>query len=42
MSTNLSHPLAPRLVLRADGNERIGLGHLMRLLALAEQLRFIF
>ena len=27
---------APRLVLRADGNGRIGLGHLMRLLALAE------
>jgi UDP-2,4-diacetamido-2,4,6-trideoxy-beta-L-altropyranose hydrolase len=30
---------APRLVLRADGNGRIGLGHLMRLLALAELLR---
>jgi UDP-2,4-diacetamido-2,4,6-trideoxy-beta-L-altropyranose hydrolase len=42
MSTDLSHPLAPRLVLRADGNEHIGLGHLMRLLALAEQLQFIF
>lgn len=26
----------PRLILRADGNERIGLGHVMRLLALAE------
>ena len=30
---------APRLVLRADGNGRIGLGHVMRLLALAEILR---
>lgn len=30
---------APRLVLRADGNGHIGLGHLMRLLALAEVLR---
>ncbi|NML64899.1 UDP-2,4-diacetamido-2,4,6-trideoxy-beta-L-altropyranose hydrolase [Hymenobacter sp. RP-2-7] len=30
---------APRLVLRADGNGRLGLGHLMRLLALAELLR---
>jgi UDP-2,4-diacetamido-2,4,6-trideoxy-beta-L-altropyranose hydrolase len=30
---------APRLVLRADGNSRIGLGHVMRLLALAEILR---
>jgi UDP-2,4-diacetamido-2,4,6-trideoxy-beta-L-altropyranose hydrolase len=29
----------PRLVLRADGNSRIGLGHVMRLLALAELLR---
>ncbi|WP_081910517.1 UDP-2,4-diacetamido-2,4,6-trideoxy-beta-L-altropyranose hydrolase [Hymenobacter sp. APR13] len=29
----------PRLVLRADGNSRIGLGHVMRLLALAEILR---
>jgi UDP-2,4-diacetamido-2,4,6-trideoxy-beta-L-altropyranose hydrolase len=31
--------LAPRLVLRADGNSRVGLGHVMRLLALAELLR---
>ena len=30
---------APRLVLRADGNSFIGLGHVMRLLALAELLR---
>ena len=30
---------APRLVLRADGNPRIGLGHVMRLLALADILR---
>ncbi|UOR07484.1 UDP-2,4-diacetamido-2,4,6-trideoxy-beta-L-altropyranose hydrolase [Hymenobacter aerilatus] len=29
----------PRLLLRADGNPRIGLGHVMRLLALAEILR---
>lgn len=29
----------PRLVLRADGNPRIGLGHVMRLLALADLLR---
>ncbi|UOG76750.1 UDP-2,4-diacetamido-2,4,6-trideoxy-beta-L-altropyranose hydrolase [Hymenobacter tibetensis] len=29
----------PRLLLRADGNSRIGLGHVMRLLALAEILR---
>lgn len=29
----------PRLVLRADGNPRIGLGHVMRLLALADMLR---
>ncbi|QIX63054.1 UDP-2,4-diacetamido-2,4,6-trideoxy-beta-L-altropyranose hydrolase [Hymenobacter sp. BT18] len=29
----------PRLILRADGNARIGLGHVMRLLALAEILR---
>ncbi|QJX48251.1 UDP-2,4-diacetamido-2,4,6-trideoxy-beta-L-altropyranose hydrolase [Hymenobacter taeanensis] len=28
----------PRLVFRADGNSRIGLGHVMRLLALAEML----
>jgi UDP-2,4-diacetamido-2,4,6-trideoxy-beta-L-altropyranose hydrolase len=30
---------AARLVLRADGNSQIGLGHVMRLLALAELLR---
>ncbi|MBD2715011.1 UDP-2,4-diacetamido-2,4,6-trideoxy-beta-L-altropyranose hydrolase [Microvirga sp. STR05] len=29
----------PRLLLRADGNSHIGLGHVMRLLALAEILR---
>ena len=29
----------PRLLFRADGNATIGLGHLVRLLALAEQLR---
>ncbi|UOQ67929.1 UDP-2,4-diacetamido-2,4,6-trideoxy-beta-L-altropyranose hydrolase [Hymenobacter volaticus] len=29
----------PRLLLRADGNSRIGLGHVMRLLALAEILQ---
>ncbi|GAB3237156.1 UDP-2,4-diacetamido-2,4,6-trideoxy-beta-L-altropyranose hydrolase [Hymenobacter seoulensis] len=39
-----SHPIpstapAPRLLLRADGNSRIGLGHVMRLVALAEILR---
>ncbi|MGI4833479.1 MAG: UDP-2,4-diacetamido-2,4,6-trideoxy-beta-L-altropyranose hydrolase [Janthinobacterium lividum] len=34
--------IAPRLVLRADGNGRIGLGHIMRLLALAELLRADF
>ena len=28
----------PRLILRADGNERIGLGHVMRLLAVARLL----
>jgi UDP-2,4-diacetamido-2,4,6-trideoxy-beta-L-altropyranose hydrolase len=33
---------APRLVLRADGNSHIGLGHVMRLLALAELLRADF
>jgi UDP-2,4-diacetamido-2,4,6-trideoxy-beta-L-altropyranose hydrolase len=32
-------PLATRLVLRADGNSQLGLGHVMRLLALAEILR---
>ncbi|SMC00451.1 GCN5-related N-acetyltransferase [Hymenobacter roseosalivarius DSM 11622] len=31
-------PTPPRLVLRADGNPRIGLGHVMRLLALADIL----
>lgn len=35
----LAYPLAPRLVLRADGGPAIGLGHVMRLLALAEALR---
>ncbi|MBG8554815.1 UDP-2,4-diacetamido-2,4,6-trideoxy-beta-L-altropyranose hydrolase [Hymenobacter guriensis] len=30
---------SPRLVFRADGNSRIGLGHVMRLLALAEILQ---
>lgn len=30
---------APRLVFRADGNATIGLGHLVRLLALADMLR---
>ncbi|MBC6607748.1 UDP-2,4-diacetamido-2,4,6-trideoxy-beta-L-altropyranose hydrolase [Hymenobacter sp. BT188] len=34
-----AHPSLPRLVLRADGNPRIGLGHVMRLLALADILR---
>jgi spore coat polysaccharide biosynthesis predicted glycosyltransferase SpsG len=32
-------PTQTRLVLRADGNSRIGLGHVMRLLALADILR---
>lgn len=32
-------PTQTRLVLRADGNPRIGLGHVMRLLALADILR---
>lgn len=35
----MSIPATPRLLFRADGNARIGLGHLMRLLALANQLR---
>jgi len=35
-------PIAARLVLRADGNSSIGLGHVMRLLALAEILRADF
>ena len=35
-------PAGERLVLRADGNGRIGLGHVMRLLALAEILRTDF
>ncbi|MDO7876443.1 UDP-2,4-diacetamido-2,4,6-trideoxy-beta-L-altropyranose hydrolase [Hymenobacter sp. ASUV-10] len=34
--------LLPRLVLRADGNSRIGLGHVMRLLALADIVRDAF
>lgn len=37
-----TEPLAPRLVLRADGGATIGLGHVMRLLALAETLRSQF
>ena len=41
-SAALQRPLAPRLVLRADGNPTIGLGHLMRLLALGEHLRSLF
>lgn len=39
MSADLLRPPSPRLVLRADGNATVGLGHLMRLLALAELLR---
>lgn len=35
-------PASARLVLRADGNGHIGLGHVMRLLALAEILRADF
>ncbi len=35
----MSAPAAPRLLFRADGNAQIGLGHLVRLLALANQLR---
>jgi UDP-2,4-diacetamido-2,4,6-trideoxy-beta-L-altropyranose hydrolase len=35
----MSIPAAPRLLFRADGNAHIGLGHLVRLLALANQLR---
>lgn len=35
----MSAPAAPRLLFRADGNAQIGLGHLVRLLALASQLR---
>jgi UDP-2,4-diacetamido-2,4,6-trideoxy-beta-L-altropyranose hydrolase len=35
-------PRAARLVLRADGNSQLGLGHVMRLLALAEMLRADF
>ena len=42
MSTDFLLPLAPRLVLRADGNATIGLGHVMRLLALAELLKADF
>jgi UDP-2,4-diacetamido-2,4,6-trideoxy-beta-L-altropyranose hydrolase len=37
-----SAALLPRLVLRADGNAQIGLGHVMRLLALAEMVREAF
>jgi UDP-2,4-diacetamido-2,4,6-trideoxy-beta-L-altropyranose hydrolase len=39
MVDKLEKAPAPRLVLRADGNSLIGLGHVMRLLALAELLR---
>jgi len=39
MVDKLEKAPAPRLVLRADGNSQIGLGHVMRLLALAELLR---
>lgn len=35
----MSTSAAPRLLFRADGNAVIGLGHLVRLLALADQLR---
>lgn len=35
----MSISVAPRLLFRADGNAAIGLGHLVRLLALADQLR---
>jgi len=35
-------PPAARLVLRADGNSQLGLGHVMRLLALAEIVRADF
>ena len=35
----MSTSAAPRLLFRADGNATIGLGHLVRLLALADQLR---
>ncbi|RTQ52238.1 UDP-2,4-diacetamido-2,4,6-trideoxy-beta-L-altropyranose hydrolase [Hymenobacter gummosus] len=38
---NAAPPL-PRLVLRADGNATIGLGHVVRLLALAELVRDAF
>ncbi|AYA36686.1 UDP-2,4-diacetamido-2,4,6-trideoxy-beta-L-altropyranose hydrolase [Hymenobacter oligotrophus] len=34
----MAAPASPRLVFRADGNPRIGLGHVMRLLALADIL----
>ncbi|WP_233635984.1 UDP-2,4-diacetamido-2,4,6-trideoxy-beta-L-altropyranose hydrolase [Hymenobacter setariae] len=35
----MSASAVPRLLFRADGNAQIGLGHLMRLLALANQLQ---
>ncbi len=35
----MNTPATPRLLFRADGNAQIGLGHLVRLLALANQLR---
>lgn len=36
MNNNSRYPVGPRLVLRADGNAVIGLGHVIRLLALTE------
>jgi UDP-2,4-diacetamido-2,4,6-trideoxy-beta-L-altropyranose hydrolase len=41
-SSEKIRPQAARLVLRADGNSQLGLGHVMRLLALAEILRADF
>ena len=37
----MHHFSTPRLLFRADGNASIGLGHVVRLLALADQLRGI-
>ena len=42
MVDTLEKAPTPRLVLRADGNSQLGLGHVMRLLALAELLRADF
>jgi UDP-2,4-diacetamido-2,4,6-trideoxy-beta-L-altropyranose hydrolase len=42
MVDSLEKAPTPRLVLRADGNSHIGLGHVMRLLSLAELLRADF